>query len=100
MNLTLSAISLFLTIFANPIANADGNPQSKVDSVPTTDKDNLGVVFDFTDGDQVHGAFFMKADLVALAGKKVRSIPAKAFDGYWWSDGDHYRFSDINCTAK
>jgi hypothetical protein len=63
----------------------------------TTDGNGTEILFDQTDGDQVGGLFFSTADLVALAAGKVTEIPIKSYHGFWWSDGNHYRFSNSSC---
>jgi hypothetical protein len=66
----------------------------------TTDDAGTEILLDQTDGDQVAGFFFSKADLEALAAKKATAIPVKSYSGYWWSDGSHYRFANASCKLK
>ena len=65
-----------------------------------TNKDNSGVVIDWSNGDQVGGLFVLTNDLVNLNSKKTTSIPAKVYEGFWWADGSHYSLKDINCRLK
>lgn len=62
-----------------------------------TNADQDGLLLDLTDGDQVHGFFVLRADLDLLMSKKSARVPAKSYDGFWWSDGDHYSLSDSYC---
>jgi hypothetical protein len=66
----------------------------------TTDDAGTEILLDQTDGDQVGGLFFFKADLEALAAGKSARIPIKSYSGYWWSDGSHYRFANGSCRLK
>jgi hypothetical protein len=66
----------------------------------TTDDAGTEILLDQTDGDQVGGYLFSKADLEALAAKKTATIPAKGYSGFWWSDGSHYSFGNATCKLK
>jgi len=66
----------------------------------TTDTSGTEILLDQSDGDQVGGFFFVKSELEALAAKKVTKIGAKSYNGYWWSDGSHYAFSNTSCRLQ
>ena len=79
------------------ITNTGSGNSSYDFSSALTDKNKVGLVFNWSDGDQVAGLYLLRSDLEALAAKRVTSIPAKAIGGFWWSDGDHYSISDTVC---
>lgn len=58
------------------------------------------LLVDWSDGDQVSGIIFLIADLKDLAAKKVESISAQRYGGFWYIDGDHYAFQDTGSTCK
>lgn len=51
------------------------------------------------DGEQEHGYFLQKSDLILLKEGKISELKADTFDGYWWSDGDHGTYGKpVKCT--
>jgi hypothetical protein len=66
----------------------------KLDNMILTNESKTSVVINLTDGDQVAGYLALTSDLIDLNSKKVSTITLKSFSGFWWADGDHYKFSD------
>ena len=77
-----------------------GLKEAKSNLQTTADKDT--VIIDLSDGDQISGYMLLLADLKDLASKKVTTIDAKPFGGFWWADGDHYGFlnTSVKCELK
>jgi hypothetical protein len=58
------------------------------------DESKTSVIIQLSEGDQVAGYMLLLEDLQNLDSKKVKTIVAKSFEGFWYSDGNHYGFSD------
>lgn len=55
-----------------------------------------GLLFDFSDGDQVAAYYLTEQSLIDLANGQNAMI--EVVGGYWYADGDHYNLTTANCS--
>jgi hypothetical protein len=57
------------------------------------DKKTGKIEVNLSEGDQTYFFTYFKDDALKLFTEQVKEIPVTYTDGFWWSDGDHVRYT-------